>query len=778
MLIKMLKKDFLKNKVITAALFIFIVLSALLVASGTNMITELTNSLNALFTKSSAPHFVQMHAGTVNHSEIDAFAAENNLVKNHQVVEMLLIDGRNIDFGNRDTTETNSIMDHYFVKQNHSFDLLLNLESEEIQVSPGEIAVPIYFMQKENIAIGDKIRISTNNFNKEFIVVDFVRDVQMNPSIIHSKRFVVSEADLALLKKNIGQVEYLIEFQLNDVKKLSTFRNEYQSANLPQKGPNIDYPLFKTLNAITDGIVSAVMIFVSILLNMIALLCIRFTILAAIEEDYREIGVMKAIGISLRDIKKIYVLKYIVLAASASAVGYGASLFINHLFTANMMLYMGTGEKSMLLKIIPFITVIVIFFMIVFFCMFILRRFNKISAIEALRLENMNETGKNRKRLVLHRNSLVNIHVFLGLRDILGRLNMYRLLFFMFFICAFIIIVPVNFLNTIQSPDFIKYMGVERSDIRIDLPQSDYAESDFENILSHIANDPDVEKFAPLVTSQFKVINSEGTEENITIETGDFSVFSLEYLKGHAPTRHHEIALSYLNSEELKKNVGDTLRIYMDGQEMKMVVSGIYQDVTNGGRTAKALFPPNGKSILWYKVSVDVKPNVSIHEKIKVYGKAFYPAKVTDLQGYANQTFGNTIDQLRLFTTIAIIISICISVLITSLFLKMLMAKDYTQISIMKSIGFSAKQIRIQYVTRTLFVLVVGIILGTIISNTIGQWIVSALLSFMGASEITFSIDPVKAYIVCPLILIVTVVISTLLSTVTIKKSSIASLGA
>ncbi len=59
MLLKMLKKDVLRKKVITVAIFIFITLSATLIASGANMFIELGNSLNYLFEKSNAPHFVQ-----------------------------------------------------------------------------------------------------------------------------------------------------------------------------------------------------------------------------------------------------------------------------------------------------------------------------------------------------------------------------------------------------------------------------------------------------------------------------------------------------------------------------------------------------------------------------------------------------------------------------------------------------------------------------------------------------------------------------------------------
>ncbi|MFK4997744.1 hypothetical protein ACI2OX_10535 [Bacillus sp. N9] len=174
----------------------------------------------------------------------------------------------------------------------------------------------------------------------------------------------------------------------------------------------------------------------------------------------------------------------------------------------------------------------------------------------------------------------------------------------MFTICTFIIIVPVNFLHTIQSPDFTQYMGVERSDIRIDLQQSSHATQTFNEMVAYIEKDPDVQTYSPFISSQFKVVNDDGVEESMIVESGDFSLFPLEYLKGYAPRNDGEIALSYLNGKELQKQIGDRLLIFIDGKEKEMVVSGIYQDITNGGRTAKALLM-NENTLLSYKLSID-----------------------------------------------------------------------------------------------------------------------------------------------------------------------------
>jgi len=139
---------------------------------------------------------------------------------------------------------------------------------------------------------------------------------------------------------------------------------------------------------------------------------------------------------------------------------------------------------------------------------------------------------------------------------------------------------------------------------------------------------------------------------------------------------------------------------------------------------------------------------------------------------------GNTIEQIRKVTIVSIAVGLSVSVLITSLFLKMLIAGDTAQIAIMKSLGFSLNHIRIQYLTRSLLLLISGIVLGTIFSNTAGQDIISMIWSFMGASQIRFVIDPVQSYVIIPLLLIVCVTLTTLISIAGIKNSSISEIVA
>jgi putative ABC transport system permease protein len=205
-----------------------------------------------------------------------------------------------------------------------------------------------------------------------------------------------------------------------------------------------------------------------------------------------------------------------------------------------------------------------------------------------------------------------------------------------------------------------------------------------------------------------------------------------------------------------------------------MTVSGIYQDVTHGGRTAKAVLPYDPDSVLWQAVSLDLTSGSDLDAKVREYSEAFHPARVTDLEGYLSQTLGNTIDQLRMVTVVAIGVGLSVAVLITSLFLTMLISKDASQIAIMRSLGFSLRNIRVQYLSRALVLLGLGIVLGTVFSNTLGQRLVSALWAFMGASQIKFVINPIQAYVLLPLLLMLAVSITTLISMANVKETNIA----
>ena len=241
---------------------------------------------------------------------------------------------------------------------------------------------------------------------------------------------------------------------LVDDSQISAFATAYQASDLPKIGPAVDRGLFRIINTLSRRPCRAVVILMSLLLIVIAILSLRFTLLATIEEDTKEIGVMKAIGIARSDIRRIYLAKYVVIGAAAVLLGYLTSLLLNQALSANVLLYLGTCVKERAQTALPLVAASSIFLIVTISCAVILRRFNRISAVEALRSGSVGESMRSIPMLNLRRGRVLNINTYLGVRDVLQRSRLYGLLALVFFFCAVIIIIPIHFLTTIQSPTF------------------------------------------------------------------------------------------------------------------------------------------------------------------------------------------------------------------------------------------------------------------------------------------------------------------------------------
>ncbi|MFC4323588.1 FtsX-like permease family protein [Litchfieldia salsa] len=759
MLLKIVKNDFIRNKIVTTAVFVFITMAVILAASAINNIANLIQSMSELQERAVPADITQMHAGEYDQTEIDQFTEEQREnIAMQETMEHLTLDGNNIHFGENQTM-AGTVQDISFVVQNDKFDFILDLDNEKLDVREGLVAVPIFFMEQHDLEIGDSIRVISGEYEKLFVISDYARDYEMNSSLTSSKRFVINQNDYEEMLEIEGmELEYLIEFKLNENGDSSAVQTAYIESGLPANGPTVGGNIFLIFNAMSDSAVAMVIILISILLIIIASLCIRLTFLATIDEDIREIGVMKAIGISKKDIKKIYLNKYRVMSIAAGIIGYLLSFAVVNLFNGNMRLYLSSDLSGDLKYILSLIAPLFVYFMIVVYCKKVLKRIDKISAVEALRKDAL-ESGKNKKySFSLLKNDFFSTNIFMGLRDVWKRFKLYRLLLVIFIVCTFIVILPLNIYNTMNSPEFSTYMGIAKSDMRMDLRKTDTITEEFEKLQDELKNDSDIEKHAAYITSSYQVKNVEGSWGYMNIEIGDFSVFPLTYLEGRAPDGEGEISLSYANTgnDGLNKKVGDEVVVKAGESEQTLKVTGIYQDITNGGKTAKAhtSHGVNEEAVLWYIVSLDLVPGVDKVEKMNYYKNAYSSAQVNDLSEYTRQTLGNIIEQMSTIVIGGIAIAIIIAVLITALFLRMLLSKDMSQNAIMRSVGLTSKQISHQYMAGTLMVLVVGIILGVVISNLLGEFLVSMAMSSMGAAKIEFVHIIWQTWLLCPLALI------------------------
>ena len=755
---KIIQRDIAGNKAVSFLTVLFITAAAMLLSLAGILVTNLFGSIDRLMADAKTPHFMQMHTGDVDFEELEAFAEGNSAVEDFQVLEFLNVGGEKIRLG--ENSLALSVQDNGFSVQSSRFDFLLDENNRPAQPKDGELWVPVCYNRDYTVQAGDKAVIN----GKTFVVTGFVRDSQMNSTLASSKRFVVSAGDYAQLKE-VGSVEYLIEFRLKDLSDLSEFESAYSASQMPANGPTLSWPLFRMISAVSDGIMIAVILLVSVIVILIALLCIRFTLLAKIEDDYREIEVMKAVGIRVSDIQSIYLAVYAVLAAAGCIMGFLLSLALRGPLQESIRANLGESGNDGLSFLLGMAGTLLLFFFILFFIRRILKRFRRISPVQAIRQGSEQENVRGGKSLRLSKNRWLSANLFLAVKDIAARKRLYLTMLFVIILACFIMVVPQNLYHTISDSSFVTYLGVGRCDLRMDIQQTEELEEKAGSVGEYLKRDSAVETYAVFVTELFDQEQEDGTTEQIKVELGNHGAFPLQYVDGKLPSRDSDIALSVLYAEEMDKKVGDKMILLTDKGEKQLTVCGIYSDITNGGKTAKAAFQPGTREAAWSTVCVNLKQPGVLAEKTEEYSRKFPYAKVSGMEDYVTQTFGQTLRAVRTASVGAGFVAVVVTLLVILLFMKLLTAKDRYSIAVLKSVGFTGSDISRQYIWRSVLVVILGILLGSVLAGTLGERIAGAAISSLGAAAFQSTEDPLSSFVLSPVVLLFTALAATIAGT-------------
>lgn len=809
---RMLVRDFRRNRTITVLLVVLMMLSVLLATASAGTLVRLVGASSALMARAGAPHVAQLHVGEYHQDDVDAWAGGRPEVDHHQTMPMLGIDGADLFLDGQD--QRANVQQNALVVPNADRDLLLDMHNEPITaVEPGTIILPVFYDVETDVEIGDVVAITgADGFRTELTVAGFARDSIMNPAIASSKRLAVAAHDYAQIAAHTGSLEYLITFWLTGPGAQSAaFEAAYLDSGLPKNGQMVNSATFQTLAMIGDGLVAAVVILVAGLLLVVAMLCLRFAFLAATENDHREIGVLKAIGIPTGRIKGLYLAKYAALAVIATGAGVLGGLGLIGALTRDITHYMGTAP-SLWNWVMPAGAGLAVLVALVGFVLVLLRRLNTISAVQALsgtgpagrRVHRRSRrrartqarsTGRGRwplrrsgrrpalPRISLHR-SRMEVSTRLGVMDVLTRAPVYLLLFGVFTISTFITIVPLSAAATAGSPGFIHYMGIGTIDLRADLRHTGAGSAaDFEAAVNHLQNYDQVAALAPMTTTRHATTDAEGNPASLYVQNGDHTRLPVTYAEGRAPTAPDEIALSLLALHQAGRHVGERLQIQAGRQWLDLQIVGSYQDITNGGKTAQAVLPTDGEEVMWYVIGIDLIPGADADATGAALNQDLAPATVADVQTWRAQTLGPVSDQLGRTALACAVVAIALAALMTAMFTRMLLARDGAQIAIQRAIGIDDAGLRRQYLTRILLVLGAGVVAGSLAAGTAGESMFNLMFEAMfggfevlgqGTSRIDFDVHPLLTLLVLPAALLTAVALATRGATRTIATRHIA----
>ncbi|WP_145978597.1 FtsX-like permease family protein [Granulicoccus phenolivorans] len=777
--LRTLTRNALRRSGVSAVILVaFVALAAMLAGAAAALVVSATGATEALMQRARTPHYLQMHTGPVDRDRMAAFAEQNPLVAQWAVVPMLTVDGAAVRISGPgvDTTLADSLQDNSFVTQNAEFDFLLDTDDRVIQPAPGTVWLPLFYREELGLATGNVVTVTGPGATAgtpaqtRLVVAGFLRDSQMNSSYASSKRLLVAPDDLAAVQRTVaetGTIEQLIQFRLTDPAAVGTFEVQYREAGLEAGGPTITWSLFTLVNSLSEGITAAIVILVTVLLVAIALLCVRFTLLTTIEQDQRQIGVLKAVGVRGRDLRRLYTGRYLALAVAGALLGVALAPLLSRSLLARVDLFMGPSGRGGWALLVGWVLAAGIVAVVGLSVRRTLRALDRVSPVEALR-SGTAAAGRVRRtpRWLSVSRGRLGANLSLGLADLGRRPGMYAVPLVIFTLASFILIVPQNLYSTVTAPGFITHMGAGVSDLRIDIRQTADPRRAGE-LDAALAGDPQVARHSLLVTADYAATAADGTDVRLKIESGDLAMFPIRYATGQQPSAPDQLALSTMQAQQLGARVGDpvVVRPPGGGQPLALTVVGIYSDVTNGGRTAKMVAPHTSTQVMWSTLLADVVPGADPAAVVGAYAAANPDLRVSSVDDYVQATMGGTAQVLRDASVISLLVGLAIAALITALFLRLLLTADSARVATLRALGFRDGQIRAQYAIRTVVLLLVGVVLGAVLANTVGGLLAGLLLSGVGLTRLDLIANPLLAWLATPAVLLLTVAVTAYAST-------------
>ena len=723
MYIKMFKNYIRKNKLVSIATCLFMIISAVFIGLTVLLSVSLLGAIDNLMTEAKTCDFLQMHSGDIDEAQLREFADSRDDVEDMLIANFLNIENSSITLNGISLAD--STQDNGLCIQNENFDHLLGTDNEILHASEGTVYVPVCYKSEYDLEPGQEMRIG----DMSLTIAGFLRDSQMNSMMASSKRFLVSTEDYRKLE-SIGRQEYLIEFLIKDGCDINAFATAYADAELPANGPTITSPLIKMMNALSDGMMILIIFLAGIVVLVISLICIRYIVLTGMEKDKKSAGMLKALGLSGKDIRKIFISKYVILSLSGGIIGALAALIISKPFGMQMRELYGASGDNVGTFAASLIGVFITEAIILLSIRKQLKKNDRLSAVEVI--------GDRCKNTSRKKDSLIWITAVTSA-------------------AVFLILVPVNFSTTISSDRFVSYMGVGQSHIRMDVRQCDDIGGVSNDLIDKLKTELTVDKYTLMQTKSFRATIHGDENVNLTTEIGDHEVFPLNYIEGVCPKTEGEIALSKLNSQELECGVGDTIVLHRSSGDVAYTVCGIYSDITNGGKTAKIYGDSETDKdipIMWSIIYITLNDPAETENFIKGYqdycSEYGGSVKITDIAGYMDGLYGQTIKSIGYAAALSFAVSCIIIFIVVVLFIRLMIWQEKSEISLKKALGISVRYIRDEYAKRSFIYIAAGAVLGIFLGVFLGERIAGMMLGTLGAAGFKFIINPVIAYILVP----------------------------
>lgn len=779
MYLNILKKDLKRKRAMNMILLLFIILATMFVSSSVNNIINVTTALDGYFEMANAPDYFAAIMNKNLAVDIDETASSASAVDAYATENVLFLSSDNFIYEDEDiAVKGGTNLVHSDICMNYFLSDGSILET----VEPGELYMVEGKADALGVDVGDKLTIECNGVSREFVLADKIKDALFGSNGISINRYIISEEDFESFLSAENTERYYGGILVY------IYSSDMETA-LPQIKPLVGNSAFTMDRAVMkfcyifDMMVVGILLVVSVILIIIAFVVLRFTISFTLSEEFREIGVMKAIGIGNLKIRGLYLVKYMGLSIIGAAIGLALS------FPFGKML-MGVSSQSIIIGnqspiLVNILCVVLVIAVILLFCYGCTGKVKKLTPIDAIRNGQTGERFRKKSLMSLGK-SKFPVTPFLALNDIVSSPRRYGIITLTFFLCLALLLMLSATVSTMNSDSLATTFGWADCDIYLDskIIAECMLEDGHEKLEKHLGEMERIlaENGIPAKCYQemmFTLPVSFGeNESNICIYQGTGTTMDMyEYTAGISPRNTDEIAITRIAADKLNADIGDTVTIKTIDGDKEYVISAFFQSMNmqgsgirlhgdehinyvqaQGGINTQITFTdhPDGKEM--ERRMEEIQRIFPDYENIETCAET-----VADMVGVAG-----TLDAVK---SLVVVLTIVLAALITVLMERSFIAKEQGEIALMKAVGTRNGKIYAYHALRFLFVGIIVVVIGKIFAMPLTHLCIDPIFKMMGMElAVDYVINPLEMYLVLPVVILVTTTVSAFLTSLYTRK--------
>ena len=761
MYFRILKKDLKRKKTMNVILLLFIILSTMFVSSSVNNIAAVAGGIDKFFDKAGMSDCIIFEeekggrpvAECLDEADgIDAYRCEHLFFANEDFFEK---DGKRL------FRYQNAIFVMPFSEAKIKY---FNKDNREItSVDKGKVYISSFLADKIGLSTGDSFDLVCGKNCLTLTFAGITKDALLGSEMVGNPRFILNDEDFAFITSDKEFMEGLAlniyYVDTDNVKAVNKALSDNQ--NVVFSG---DRALIKR-TYIMDVMTAMILLIVSVCLIIVSFIVLRFTIGFTIGEEFREIGVMKAMGLKNNTIRLLYLVKYVGIALIGAFFGCIAGIpFGRMLIKSVSRKIVLEADNSLLLGILCSLGVVLL---IVLYCWRSTARIKKLSPIDAVRSGQTGERFRKKGFMRLGKSRLGTTG-FLAANDVLSSPKQYGIITAVFTVCTVLVMILANTVNTLNSDKLLYLFGTTKSDLYISSPtlffNVDIGKQELDDALTDIEtklakNGMPAKTHVECLYNLPTVAGSES--DNIRYQhCGRTKASDYWYTKGTAPSCATEVAFTKKAADDLGVGIGDTVTIDIMGNTGDYLVTGIFESMSNLGKSGRlhedAPVPKTHVSA-YFAVQVDFTDSP---DEAEVRSRAERIKEVFDID-YA-MTAGEFVkdctgvsDMLESFRSLTLIVTLMIVIMVSVLMERSFIAKEKSEIALMKALGFGSGSIIAQHTLRFVIVGAISSLIAGLLCIPATKLAIDPVFRMMGAdSGVGYEIKAGEIFVFYPLLIV------------------------